>query len=72
MTTKLLEKRIYDLNQEVALLRSVVFSVVGKTDPEGEYRPKFISDIFARIRGGSITHKFTNTKNFLTLIQKRV
>lgn len=72
MTTKLLEKKIHNLNEEIALLRSVVFSVVGKTDPEGEYRPKFILDIFTRIRSASITHKFTNAKNFLALVEKTV
>ena len=44
MTTKVLEKEVHKLKQEVVLLRSLVIGVFRerKEDPEGECRPEFV------------------------------
>jgi len=71
MTSKLMEKKISNLNQEVALLRSAVLSVVGETDPEGAYRPEFVKDILYRARSPHSSHRFTNAKDFLSLTGRK-
>ncbi|OHA26539.1 MAG: hypothetical protein A3C06_03110 [Candidatus Taylorbacteria bacterium RIFCSPHIGHO2_02_FULL_46_13] len=71
MTTKLIEEQLHTLNQEVALLRSAVLSVVGSADTEGEYRPEFVSSVLARVHARVASHKFTNSKSFLALLRKK-
>lgn len=72
MTTKFIEKQLFNLNQEVTLLRSAVLSVVGSTDTEGEYRPEFVSDVLTRTRTSILPFRFTNAKNFLELLRKKI
>jgi hypothetical protein len=34
------------IKQEVALLRSAVIGLIAENDPEGEYRPAFVEEMF--------------------------
>ncbi|MDP3645513.1 MAG: hypothetical protein Q8R25_00290 [bacterium] len=56
------------LQQEVALLRSAVISLVGK-DPEGEYRPDFVESTFAALRRKSTKH-FISAQQFLANVAR--
>ena len=52
------------LEQEVSLLRSAVIGLIGERDPEGEYRPEFVKEVFADLKRKP-TKRFTSADQFL-------
>lgn len=56
------------VKQELALLRSAVISIVGK-DPEGEYRPEFVEEMFATL-SDKPEFTFTSQKQFLEHLKR--
>jgi len=65
-----MERKIRNLNREVAILRSAVLSVVGSADPEGPYKLKFVKEILSRARDKGERKAFVNAKIFLSSIKK--
>lgn len=51
-----LEKKIEDLQFEIAMLRSAMIGLIGEKDPEGEYRPEYVEKVLkaAREKEGSV------------------
>lgn len=68
MTTKTIEKKLHNLNQQVTMLRSVVINIIGERDPEGQYRPEFVDKILKLAHGPQGGIQFRNTNDFLKLI----
>lgn len=56
--------KLFELQQEVDILRSAVISVIGKDD-EGDYNPQFVKDMFKAV-GEKPTRSFKNVKSFLS------
>lgn len=56
------------LQQEVALLRSAVISLVGE-DAEGRYRPEFVESTFAALRRKP-TKRFVSARQFLASLPR--
>lgn len=54
---------IASLKQEVALLRSLVISSLGR-DKEGNYRPEFVDKVL-KVSGEKAEYKFKGSKHFL-------
>ena len=52
------------LQQEVALLRSAVIGLIAERDPEGEYRPEFVEEMFVTL-AEKPEFTFTTSKQFL-------
>lgn len=52
------------LQQEVAMLRSAVIGLIAEHDPEGEYRPEFVEEMF-RTLAEKPEFTFTTPKQFL-------
>lgn len=50
MGTKMIEKQLQDLAQQVVLLRSLVISVITEKDPESEYRPAFVKKVLMAMK----------------------
>ena len=50
MTTKILEKKYDNLSREVAQLRSLVITIIGEKDREGEYRPEFVKSVLKAMK----------------------
>lgn len=75
MATKIQQKRrggitLTKLQQEVALLRSVVIGIIGK-DEEGEYRPEFVTQILKAAKEPAI-YQFKDAKSFLRLLKTEI
>lgn len=60
---KTAEVTLTRLQQEVALLRSAVISLLG-VDSEGEYRPEFVKQTLKAAKAPAI-YQFKNAKSFL-------
>ncbi len=56
-----------ELYREVVLLRSAVTSFIGE-DPEGEYRPAFVAEVF-RALSEPATQTFTTPEAFLKIVR---
>lgn len=69
MTTKAITRQLNNLSQEVIMLRSLVISVVGERDPEGEYRPEFIKELFNAIKEKT-THKYEGRGSLLKQLKQ--
>ncbi len=70
MTTEAITKQLNSLSQEVTMLRSLVISVVGEKDPEGEYRPAFVKRILALAKKKQSGIRFTTPANLYKIISK--
>jgi hypothetical protein len=68
MSTKTIETKLNNLNQQMIMLRSVVISVIGGKDPEGEYRPEFVSQTLKLMGQKQSGIKFTSPADFLKII----
>lgn len=68
MSTKTIEKQLNNLNQQMTMLRSVVISVIGEKDPEGEYRPEFVTHILKLMGQKQAGVEFSNPSDFLKMI----
>ena len=68
MSTKVVEQQLYNLNREMALLRSVVIGVIGEKDPEGAYRPEFVARILEIAKTEQRGVKFTTPAALLKII----
>jgi len=64
MTTKILEKKYDNLSREVAQLRSLVITIIGEKDREGEYRPEFVKSVLKAMKDPA-THVYKGRKDFL-------
>jgi hypothetical protein len=62
-TATKLTKEIEQLEQEMRQLRSLAISIVGE-DPEGKYRPEFISEIL-KASQEKTDKTFSSKKQFL-------
>lgn len=60
--------KLFELQQEVDILRSAIISVIGKDD-EGDYNPQFVKDIFKAI-GEKPTRSFKDAASFLNELAK--
>ena len=58
------------LQQEVALLRSAVISLIGE-DQEGTYRPEFVKKTLKAAQEPAI-YQFKNAKSFLRLLKSDI
>ena len=56
------------IQNELLLLRSAVISIVGK-DPEGEYKPSFVSEMLKTSTERS-AGAFSSARQFLTVLKK--
>jgi hypothetical protein len=68
MPTKTIEKQLNNLNQHMAMLRSVVINVIGEKDPEGEYKPEFVGRMLKLMSRKTSGVKFINSADFLKMI----
>lgn len=68
MTAKVFETQLNNLTQEMVMLRSVVIGVIGERDPEGEYRPEFVSRMLALAKKKQTGVKFTTPAALLKII----
>lgn len=68
MSTKTIEDQLNYLTHEVSMLRSAVISVIGEKDPEGGYRPEFVSRILKLANKKQVGVKFTGADDFLNRI----
>jgi len=68
MTTKLLESQLHNLAHEMVMLRSVVIGVIGERDPEGEYRPEFVSRMLQLAKKKQTGVKFTASAALMKII----
>ena len=68
MSTKTIERQINNLNRQMVMLRSVVISVIGEKDPEGEYNPEFVNKILKLANKKQKAVKFTNSTDFFKMI----
>lgn len=60
--------KLFELQQEVDILRSAIISVIGK-DNEGRYNPQFVKDIFKAVHENPI-RSFKNAASFLSELAK--
>ncbi len=58
MTTKILEKMVKNLSEEVAQLRVLVLNHSNNLDHEGEYKPEFVKKInkLAKVKSNGIKY----------------
>ena len=56
------------LKEEVTLLRSAVAGIIGK-DPEGQYKPEFVAEVFASLKRKP-TEKFSTPEAFLKAVER--
>jgi hypothetical protein len=52
------------LEQEVSLLRSAVIGLIAEKDPEGQYRPEFVKQVFEDLKRKP-TKRFVSAEQFL-------
>ncbi|MBU4332506.1 hypothetical protein KKD19_04840 [Patescibacteria group bacterium] len=64
------KKRTLSLSREVELLRSVVIGWVGR-DPEGEYNPEFVQEIFESASDEPI-YSFQGKNSFLQTLENEI
>ncbi|TSC80781.1 MAG: hypothetical protein G01um101429_90 [Parcubacteria group bacterium Gr01-1014_29] len=63
------EQKISLLEKEVQQLRSFIIGIAGK-DPEGDYKPEFVDDIF-KARSEKSAYTFHGKSSFLTELHRR-
>lgn len=68
LQTKILNKKLHTLTQEVQLLRAGLISIIGK-DTEGNYRPEFVQKIFHALLE-TPSEKFSDADSFLRALRK--
>ncbi len=68
MSTKTMERKLNNLNLEVTMLRSAFINVIGNQDPEGQYRPEFVSRILKLAKTRQSGSKFTTSADLLKRI----
>jgi hypothetical protein len=68
MSTKTIEKKLNNLNREIAMLRSVLMASLAEKDPEGEYRPQFVKKMLGLAKKKSMGILFAGPEDFLKKI----
>lgn len=68
-SSKKIHLEIYSLKKEIAQLRSLIISVLGK-DPEGNYRPAFVRRIL-KAAEEKPARIFVDARDFLSQLSSR-